>query len=158
MKAISTGAFLVPLTNQSGSPNNTLFILWKNPTDKPLTTYLLGERTQFPVTTTGVQKEIEPPHLFKVIVPAHSFKPLNAGNPAGFYIRFSFFGNIGRDELKNQLSVEVIAGTSAPGGVTLSVADPTVFFRHADMVEADIKPPSSLTPLPDDPLLNMFQE
>ncbi|MGG0177566.1 hypothetical protein [Gottfriedia acidiceleris] len=156
MKAITTGAFLVPLTNQSGSPNNTLFILWKNPTDKPLTTYLLGERTQFPVTTTGVQKEIEPPHLFKIIVPAHSFKPFNAGNPAGFFIRFSFFGNIGRDEVKNRLSVEVIAGTSAPGGVTLSVADPTVFFRHADMVEVEIKPPSN--PIPNDTLLNMFQE
>jgi hypothetical protein len=99
-----------------------------------------------------------PPHLFKVIVPAHSFKPLNAGNPAGFYIRFSFFGNIGRDELKNQLSVEVIAGTSASSGVTLSVADPTVFFRHADMVEADINPPHNPIPIPDDPILNMFQE
>jgi hypothetical protein len=153
MKAITTGAFLVPLTNQSGSPNDTLFILWKNPTDKPLTTYLLGERTQSPVTTTGVQKEIDPPHLFKVIVPAHSFKPLNAGNPAGFYIRFSFFGNIVRDELKNQLSVEVIAGTSAPGGVTLSVADPTVFFRHADMVEVDIHPPRNPIPIPNDPIL-----
>ncbi|MEH7351533.1 hypothetical protein [Gottfriedia acidiceleris] len=52
--------------------------------------------------------------------------------------------------------MEVIAGTSAPGGVTLSVADPTVFFRHADMVEVDIKPPSNPIPIPDDPLLNMF--
>ncbi|OIK10165.1 hypothetical protein BIV60_22255 [Bacillus sp. MUM 116] len=144
VKAITTGVFHVPVDNQTPDNNTMINIYFKNPSSKPLTAKFLIEFSS-PGVAPGVQNpEVSsPPNGFwKVTVqPHHSLVIVVTGpaSPAAFGTwRFSFWGDIDRNEKRNKLSVEVIAGTIFGGGPDLAFDDAGVAFPHALFVNADI--------------------
>lgn len=142
VKAITTGVFQVPELGQSNAVNDIINIVLKNPSSKKLTVNFIIEYS--PNTTYGTQTpEFTNPStgFYSVTIdPKSTFiiGVLTTTVSINILWRFSFWGDIDRNEKKNKLSIEVISGAQDDATSKLGSADATVFFRHENFVDANI--------------------
>ncbi|MDQ0202007.1 hypothetical protein [Neobacillus ginsengisoli] len=152
VKAITTGVFHVPVDNQVPDTNTMINIYFKNPSSKLLTANFLVEFSS-PGVAPGVQNpEISSPpngSWTVTVLPHHTLVIVVIGPALAFGTwRFSFWGDIDRKEMKNKLSVEVIAGTIFGSGPDLAFDDAGATFPHALFVDAKIEVTGPAVPVP----------
>ncbi|MFB6805044.1 hypothetical protein [Peribacillus butanolivorans] len=154
VEAITTGVFHVPVDNQAPDSNDMINIYFKNPSSKTLTANFLVEFSS-PGVAPGVQNpEISSPpngNWTVTVLPHHTLLIVVTGpaSPPAFGTwRFSFWGDIDRNEKKNKLSVEVIAGRIFGSGPDLAFDDAGAAFPHGLFVDADIEVTGPSVPVP----------
>ncbi|MEH7611273.1 hypothetical protein [Gottfriedia acidiceleris] len=162
VKAITTGVFHVPVDNQAPDSNDMINIYFKNPSSKTLKANFLVEFSP-PGVPPGVQNpEISSPPFGNwtvKVLPHHTLLIVVTGPsaPPAFGIwRFSFWGDIGRKEKKNQLSVEVIAGRIFDSISDLAFNNAGATFPHALFVDAEIEVTGPSIPVPPGGIITVF--
>ncbi len=152
VSAITTGVFHVPVDNQVPDSNDMINIYFKNPWSKPITANFLVEFSDAGVAPGVQNPEISsPPNGYWTvkILPHHTLVIVVTGPARAFGIwRFSFWGDIDRNEEKNKLSVEVIAGRIFGNGPGLAFDDAGAAFPHALFVDTEIKVTGPAVPVP----------
>lgn len=122
---LTTGPFLVPSFAEPGFPNNILFIILKNDTDKEEIVHVEVHQCPPFLPEARIQD------AFVTVAPHQCFVVFQTIVPRNIY-RVNFTGN-SVHEKAGKMELSVIGGNG--NTVNIDQADPTLFFRHEDMVE-----------------------